>query len=666
MPYGYSKTSETDPILVVIEPHSDVLSLLRSAKQRATRFDLKWEALFVESSLVMHGLNLEDREHMYQMKALAERLGARVTSIETRNSLQSILTLLEERRREGKPIGTVVTSARRRRGLSKLQPTLADQLKLRLGKRHTTSVLVVGSELTAPTRIMEFVRISPKELLYAVLAIVAATLLVEVLDYFWTDAITAQHRNKSVIYMTACALVAARYGLLAGMVAGVSSFFAMGALYVAPIGGLYIDTPEDMASLALFLLGAITIALVANVQHGFSAELAKRGGRLQSLLRLHRIMLTHHSRAEAIKLLDHELFKLLNTEVAFFMPSTSQQDKLEADYKGDISLSDCDTKALYAAWEEGRTTGVGSSFDPGCSWRFEPLTSSHGELGILGVRISSIQLTDTMRSLINGIADQAAMILERLELGQAAENTRIQVEREKLRAMLLSSVSHDLKTPLASVIGSLSVYRSMGDRLPAEQRQTLIVTALDEAQRLDSFITNILDMTRIESGQVQMKHEWVEPQLLISDVLKRLRDRIRNHKVTVHPLAQPLEVRMDRMMTGQILQNLLDNAAKYTPAGTHIEINWRLNGTHCVCEVRDHGPGIPDSQLEKVFDKYTRVHRQDSQVAGTGLGLAIARAVMNAQNGYINASNHPEGGAIFTVALPVWRENAKDGGQRAA
>ena len=277
-------------------------------------------------------------------------------------------------------------------------------------------------------------------------------------------------------------------------------------------------------------------------------------------------------------------------------------------------------------------------------------------LGVLGIDLKDKPDVDAaFGQLFSNIADQTALILERLVIEHVAEDKRVQAEREQLRAMLLSSVSHDLKTPLASIIGSLSVIRSMDDKLTPEQRLMLMNNALDEAQRLDSFITNILDMTRLESGQIEFKKAWVRPVDIMRDILHRLRERLRHHRVVTTPIDSTIMVHIDGMMILQVLQNLLDNAAKYTPPGTEITVSCVVDDMGCRLEVRDRGPGIPDTHLDKIFDKYARLKRQDKQVAGTGLGLAIAKTIMKSQGGDIVATNHPDGGAVFTLSLPEWR-----------
>ena len=271
-----------------------------------------------------------------------------------------------------------------------------------------------------------------------------------------------------------------------------------------------------------------------------------------------------------------------------------------------------------------------------------------------------------LSALLTNIADQMAILLEHLELEQSMEATRLRSEREKLRSMLLSSISHDLKTPLAGIIGALSVHRSVGERLTPDRRKELLDSALEEAQRLDSFITNILDMTRRESGKIDLRQEWQDIDTVIQSAAKRSQHRLRQRTLDIQGCLGT-EVYMDAMMIEQVLQNLIDNACKYTPDGTRIEICCTASQREGFrCRVRDFGPGIPEDKLSQVFDKYARLKKQDSQVAGTGLGLAICKAVMEMQSGWIVAANHPEGGAEFTFGLPHWRKTRQGATKKEA
>lgn len=287
------------------------------------------------------------------------------------------------------------------------------------------------------------------------------------------------------------------------------------------------------------------------------------------------------------------------------------------------------------------------------------MISPAGEVGVLGVKPrGKTKLDAWFGQLITAIADQTSTVLQHIGLERSMEEARLSEEREKLRALLLSSVSHDFKTPLAGIIGALSVHRSLGKRLSEQKRDELIETAIEEAQRLDNFITNILDMTRLESGNIQFRKEWHNVKSMIEHVTERMQNRCKQHMVVVEPCPPGIEVCLDIMMTEQVIQNLIDNACKYTAAGSRIEIACRIDADDgFLFEIRDNGAGIPTAELELIFNKYSRLHKKDSQVAGTGLGLAIARSVMKSQGGWITAANHSEGGAVFTLCLPEWRQS---------
>lgn len=228
-------------------------------------------------------------------------------------------------------------------------------------------------------------------------------------------------------------------------------------------------------------------------------------------------------------------------------------------------------------------------------------------------------------------------------------------ERERVHRQMLSSVSHDLKTPLASIIGSLEVYSRMKDKLPVAKQAALIGVALQEAYRLDTFITNILDMARLENNVIKPKHEAVEIGPMLRNCIIRMDHHLQGKTVDVHAASGPLEVETDAVLLSRAVCLVIDNAAKYSNAVQallRIEFGRGDDGMGYI-RVRDNGPGIPETQIEAIFCKYTRLSREDQQNAGTGLGLAIAREIMRLLGGRIIAQNHPEGGVLMTLAFPL-------------
>jgi two-component system sensor histidine kinase KdpD len=491
------------------------------------------------------------------------------------------------------------------------------------------------------------------------MAVALAMLCASMLETFLPPALfRINNQNVGLLFMIACAFSAGRFGLLPGLSASGVSFLIVNYYFTLPYHFLKFNNITDTLNLLLFLSASVLISLFTSQTRGYAEKAAKRELNTQALFTLYRLASNASTRTQALEELQQKLANMLIMEVAFFLPPTPNADVVLPTTPQGITLSEYDAQALALCWKEIKTAGLASAFYGEAKWRFEPMIAPGGEIGVLGVRPNRAgQIDAWFGRLLTAIADQTAAVLEHIELERTMEATRIREEREKLRSMLLSSVSHDLKTPLSSIIGALSIYRSQGKKLSAEKQEMLIDTALQESERLDSFITNILDMTHLESGKIEFKQDWGDMHSIIQHVIKRLELRLRQHRVQLHLTPEKIDVLMDMMMIEQVLQNVLDNACKYTPAGTLIE-------SHCSasddagfrCEVRDHGAGLPTAKLDRVFDKYARLQKQDSQVAGTGLGLAICKAMMEAQGGKITAANHPGGGAVFTLYLPQWRK----------
>jgi two-component system, OmpR family, sensor histidine kinase KdpD len=420
---------------------------------------------------------------------------------------------------------------------------------------------------------------------------------------------------------------------------------------------LKLNSITDLFSMWLFLTAALLIALFTSHMRDYVKRIIRRELRTEMLFMLYRLTSEAYTRQQAIETLQQNLERMLDSDVAFFMPTTLNPKIVEVASPAGLTLNDHDRNALSICWSDMKSTGAASPYNPGTAWRFEPMISANGEIGVLGVRPRHKgQLDAWFGRMLTATADQTAAILSHLELERSMEESRISEEREKLRVMLLSSVSHDLKTPLASIIGALSAYLTLGDRLKPEKHNELIEGSLEEARRLDSFITNILDMTRLETGNIKFKQEWCGLSHFMDDIKKRMHHRMKHHELRINLPDHDIEGYMDVIMTGQIMQNLLDNACKYTPSGKAVDVTWDAeDGKELVCSIRDYGEGIPETQFEHIFDKFARLHKTDSQTAGTGLGLAIAKAVVESQGGSITASNHPEGGALFTFRLPRWR-----------
>ena len=645
-------------VLVLVEDHPKGILLLRTARKRAAERNCKWRAVFIETTAQHMRSEDDSQERILRLLTMAEQMGGESEHLEVA-TVQHGLELLCAREKARLSLIIIGNAG---------QSGLFSRFKMMPWKHaiHTISQLaqVEIVPLSGPLYQQSFWEkfklraIRPRYLAYALASVAVAALGAAVLEHSLPPALfRINEQNIGLLFMIACAFAASRYGLLPGLIASAASFLTVNYYFSLPYHVLKFGTVTDTLNMAIFLSAAVLISLFTSQTRGYAEKATKRELGTQLLFTLYRTAATSSSRKQAIEKLHRRLERMLNVDVAFFMPPPLSPERIELATPDTLELQEPDRNALHTCWHESKTTGVASPYDLGATWRFEPMIASGGEIGVIAVRPRKKTRMDAwFGRLLTAIADQTANVLEHIDLERSIETTRIGEEREKLRSMLLSSVSHDLKTPLAGIIGALSVHQSLGDRLSIEKRNDLLDSSLEEAQRLDSFITNILDMTRVESGNIKFKQEWYSVQSMIDGVRKRLAHRLKQRKLIVHPFPPEMEVFLDVVMTEQVLQNLLDNACKYTPEGSSIEILCVADHDKgFVCSVRDHGEGLPPEKIAQAFDKYARLHKQDSQVAGTGLGLAISKSVIEAQKGWIVAGNHPDGGAIFTFLLPQWR-----------
>ncbi|MEQ1502475.1 MAG: ATP-binding protein, partial [Myxococcota bacterium] len=307
-----------------------------------------------------------------------------------------------------------------------------------------------------------------------------------------------------------------------------------------------------------------------------------------------------------------------------------------------------------AQWvvDHGRRAGATTDTLPSAQGTYLPLIGSTGTIGALGlIAPDRGALTLDQRLLADTFAHQAALALERAVLAAAAEASRIDVETERLRNELLSAVSHDLRTPLASITGSATAMLGDPDLDPAA-RHELLDTIREEGEHLGRLVTDLLDLTRIESGTIRARREWVPVEEVIDVALGRTEGKLAGRPVRVDVPEEVLTAPMDPTLVGQVLVNLLENAANHTPPGSPVDVIARSDGRTLELEVADRGAGVPDGEGDRIFDKFYRT-ADGQRVAGTGLGLAICRAVVRAHGGTIRAIPRDGGGARFVVSLPL-------------
>lgn len=285
-----------------------------------------------------------------------------------------------------------------------------------------------------------------------------------------------------------------------------------------------------------------------------------------------------------------------------------------------------------------------------------PMRTGRGAVGVIGIDRDApgTLLVPEQSRLLDALSDQAALAIERINLAKDIASARLAAETERLRSALLTSISHDLRTPLASILGSASSLANHSAELDGEVQTALLRTIQEEAERLNRFIGNLLDMTKLESGSLAPQTSLMDISDLVGATLQRAQKILAGHIVKIDLAAGLPMLGVDMVLMEQVLFNLLDNGAKYAPQGSTITVRARQEADQVALEVIDEGEGIPEADQERIFDKFFRVHRTDRQRAGTGLGLAICRGFVEAMGGTIIAVNRSDRtGAVFIIRFPI-------------
>jgi two-component system sensor histidine kinase KdpD len=427
---------------------------------------------------------------------------------------------------------------------------------------------------------------------------------------------------------------------------------------------LYTFTIADPTNVAAFFFFIVMAVVVSNVAARVRTQAVVATGRArttEALYAFSRKLAGTATLDDVLWASAYQAALMLKVRVVLLLPENGSI-AVKAGYPPEDTLDAADLAAAKWAWESDRAAGRGSDTLPGAKRLFLPMHTGRGAIGVVGLDADKPGplLTPDQRRLLDALMDQAALAIERVRLVEDLDRAKRAAEADRLRSALLTSISHDLKTPLAAVLGSAGTLRSMSDALNENEKADLLATIIDEAERLNRFIANLLDMTKLESGAIVPNAALHDLGEIVGSALRRASKILAQHRVEVD-LAKDLPmVQIDPVLFEQALFNLLDNAAKYAPAGTTVRIQSWGDRDSVGLMVLDEGDGIPPGDLEHIFDKFYRARKADHVRAGTGLGLAISRGFVEAMHGSIVAGNRTDRtGAVFTIRLPIPPESQK-------
>jgi two-component system sensor histidine kinase KdpD len=461
--------------------------------------------------------------------------------------------------------------------------------------------------------------------------------------------------NVDLVFLTAVVGVAVRYGLWPSLLVTVASSLCYNFFFLPPLYTFTITDPTNLAAFVFFTVVAVVVSHFA--ARGRSQTLAA-GERVRAV----ELLYAFSRKLAGVGTLDDVLWAtayqtalMLKVRVVLLLPEGGSI-AVKAGYPPEDILDDADVAAAKWAWQNDRVAGRGSDTLPGAKRLFLPMRTGRGAIGVMGIDSDKTGplLTPDQRRLLDALIDQAALAIERVSLVEDVDRAKRTIETDRLRSALLTSISHDLKTPLAAVLGAASTLRDLSTGLSDAEKAELLATVIDESERLNRFIANLLDMTKLESGAVVPNTALHDLGEIVGSALRRASKILALHRVELDLAAGLPMLEMDAVLFEQALFNILDNAAKYAPSGTAIRLESEQDGPDVVLRVMDEGDGIPPAELEHIFDKFYRARKGDQVRPGTGLGLAIARGFIEAMKGSIMAANrYDRQGAAFIIKFPV-------------
>ncbi|MGV3552176.1 ATP-binding protein [Rhizobium sp.] len=636
---GTWRTAERLIVCIAADPSSEIA--IRAAGRLAQSLNAPWTALFVERpdrSIPPSNLRFLDENFR-----LAERLGAGTRRLAGADFVDTILKFA----RKEHATQIVIGGAHQRRRF--WRRSLLDEM-IHAAEGISVHVIDVRQAAPRPPAPKAPVRWRPvlKEVGTALLAVAGASFVGLSLSA------VLPLPNVSLLYLLAVVVAAIREGYRSAFLAAVLSALAYNFSFIQPLGTLDIASPHEVFAFGVFIAAAIAAGGIASRVREQRAVAIERARVTEALYDLSSKLSAASRSDDVVWAAATQLNSLLKRQVVFYLPNEAGPT-LAASWPPDDVPEVIDTTAARWAFEKKEPAGAGTGTLPSSRYQFRPLQSPAGIVGVCGYRFDTLPLDSTEQRIFEATIHQVAVAIDRAELSRTTMDQAAKLAGDRFRSALLSSISHDLKTPLATITGAVSSLKEFGERMSADSRRDLLTSVEEEAERLTRFVGNLLDMTKIEAGTLEAKAEWIDVREVVHQAVARAEKYFPEAKIETS-LAQDLPlIRGDSVLLGQVLFNLIDNAIKYG-GDTPVSVYAKRDGGQVVLSVTDLGKGIPEKDLELIFEKFHRGGRKsDGRRAGTGLGLAIARGFVEAMGGTIRATSPAlrKRGTRLALRLPV-------------
>jgi two-component system, OmpR family, sensor histidine kinase KdpD len=635
--------AETIMVCVNMKPRGP--RLIRAARQMAANLHAKWIAVYVQIPRHLR-LPQTERDRLVQTLRLAEQLGAETVTLTGERVAQELLNYARSRNATKLIVGKPVRSLWKEWIFGSVVSELVHQ-------SGDIDIYVITGEAGEgqPLIRRSLKRTSNRwEYLYAAVGVAIATAIAWAMFPYFGLA------NLIMMYLMSVILIAIRLGRGPSVLASVLSVATFDFFFVPPYFTFAVSDFQYLLTFAVMLIVAMVISNLA-VRIREQAELARyRERRTAVLYAMSRDLATHRGTAMLAQVAVKHLREVFDGQVAIFLADIEKHVRLQRSEQLFFEFDPKEAGVAQWVYDHNERAGLGTDTLPGASALYLPLVGSTGPIGVMAVRPkdTALLLDPEQLHLLESLVNQVALAIERTRLSEEAQQAHVRVETERMRNAILSSVSHDLRTPLATITGAASSLLDERSQLTPGDRLELCRSIYREADRLDRLLKNLLDMMRIEAGAVHLNKEWHPLDEIVGAALSRLEERLRSYTVkTVFPSDLPM-VRIDGVLLEQVVLNLLDNAAKCAPPSSLIELSASAGDREVVVEIADRGQGIPLGEEVRIFDKFYRA--KPDREGGVGLGLTICRGIIEAHGGRIWAENRSGGGAVFRFAIPLSKE----------
>lgn len=647
---GYRQLGQAAPavrgrLLVGVDGDAQAERLVRHASRVAQRRHLPWSLVHVDNGRVR---DEQSRLCLQSAQQLAERLGGEVVLLRAGEVAKTLIQHAAERRASLVLVGQSRQRLRRRL----FGGGLASRL-LRDARGLEINVLDSDHEQHQPRQ-----RSAQSLVWFDYALALVATALASALA--WAVSSVLPLPNISLVFLAAVLLVAVRSSLGPALACAVLSFLTYDFLFIPPNFSFSIQREEDVLTLLFFLLMAALTGNLAARQRRQLQALRDTQEETSELLDLSRKLTAATDRQAVVSAAAQHLNGW--TDLKLCLLNRDGQSGWKVETGGPLEFSEAERAAADWAWQHDQPAGAGTGTLPFGRWWWWPLSVDDGPLALLGVCAKEGQtLSGQRRRLLTALSQPLAQALARAQLADDLEAARLHGETEQLRSALLASVSHDLRTPLTSMRGSIDSLLALGEAIPLEDRRELLEGTRDEAERLDRYIQNLLDMTRLGHGALKLARDWVSPADIVGSSLNRLRAVLASLQVITEVPAELPLLYVHAALIEQALVNVLENAARFSPPRGRLELRAGATDSELFFSVSDEGPGIPEEERAKIFDMFYTAARGDRGGQGTGLGLAICQGMVGAHGGRISVADGIEGrGTCITLHLPLQTQPGLD------